>query len=141
MRVDLHHELMIVDIFWRSLEATQVSDLYEYLHETSIWSEASWSHWSASSLTEIISWWLKIFFSLKTLLERKKKKEEDDLYARDHEKNTFFSFLSKIHATNFYDRDIRILSNFWINKKEKLMSKLGQKMEEKRPQQPTFGCW
>ena len=58
-----------------------------------------------------------LFFSPKIFLENKKMQEDLDFYARDYEKNPFFSFVSKIYAPNLYNKDVRILSNFWTKEK------------------------
>ena len=129
--VDLHHELMIMDVFRRSLKTVQVSDLYGYPYETSIWSEASWSHWSTSSLAEIASWQLKnLLFSQHTLWE-----EEDD-------RRMMISMLEFMRRTLFFLKSIyqiftlemqEHISNSWIRRREKFISKLGQKRERRGP--------
>ena len=76
---------------------------------------------------------VEIFFSLKIILEKKKKQEDVDLYARDHEKNLFFSFFSKINAPNLYDRDVKIFIQLLDKEKRKNHIQTRTKEREKRP--------
>ena len=42
-----------------------------------------------------------------------------DLYARDHEKNHFFTFFSKTHASNLYAKDVEIFVQLLDKEKKK----------------------
>ena len=57
--------------------------------------------------------------------------EDLDLYVRDHEKNLFFSFFSKIYAPNLYARDAKIFIQL-LDKEEKKNPYPNQDKRERR---------